>query len=76
MSELTRKHQEDLLSISQVINGFIKKEQGVAREIEIHKQTQYQLKLTLWELRNEIMDLGNMLVEEEAEEARLTAGLG
>ena len=42
----------------------------------MHKQTQYQLKLALWELRNEIMDLGSMLVEEEAEEARLTAGQG
>ena len=42
----------------------------------MHKQSQYQIKLTLWELRNEIMDLGSMLTEEEAEEARLTAGQG
>lgn len=42
----------------------------------MQKQTQYQIKLTLWELRNEIMDLGNMLMEEEVELARLTAGQG
>ena len=42
----------------------------------MHKQSQYQIKLALWELRNETMDLGNMLIEEEAEEARLTAGQG